>query len=448
MWAFIRSMIGAGAVSGAAIIGMPLPASAADQCGPLKRITAVDTVTGPAGYMLVPVKIGDAERLLLFDTGGAISSITPAAAQELHLPAYDSRVRMIGISGAVSTRYTIIPSITVGTVESKRAQYMILPDNMPGLAQGGVAGTMAPAPGVDIDLDFAGRRLSFFSTDHCAGKVVYWPAEAVAVVPMRVAGLRQGNGAISTEHIIIPVKLDGKQFDALVDTGATNNVLKLSVAQQRFDLDVKAPDVQEVGQLGKNNSAKIYRKRFGTLSFEGVTVLNPMVDLVPDEVTRSLGDQRPTGSLTRPADTGLPDLILGMPVLSKTHMYIAYGERKVYITAASDTALARPASATRPAETLLNVSGSWKITSSGVAPVCDIVQTDTELKGFCSGPQAKGELSGTVTGQAIHWQWKRVANANGVTSLWNFSGTMSADNTISGFMEQSGRSAPFSATKQ
>jgi predicted aspartyl protease len=447
MSAFIRSVIGTGALSGVAIISIPLPASAADQCGPLKRITAVDTVTGPAGYMLVPVKIGDAERLLLFDTGGAISSITPAAAQELHLPAYDSRVRIIGISGAVSTRYTIIPSVTVGTVESRRAQYMILPDNMPRLAQGGVAGTLAPAPGVDIDLDFAGRKLSFFSTDHCEGKVVYWPAEAVAVVPMRVAGLRPGN-AISTEHIIIPVKLDGKQLDALVDTGATNNVLKLPVAQERFGVDLKAPDVQEVGQLGKNASAKVYRKRFGTLSFEGVTVLNPMVDLVPDEVTRSLGDQRPTGSLTRPADTGLPDLILGMPVLSKTHMYVAYGERKVYITAASDAALAQPASASRPAETLLNVSGSWKITSSGVAPVCDIVQTDTALKGFCSGPQAKGELNGTVTGQAIHWQWKRVANANGATSLWNFSGTMSADNTISGFAEQGGRSAPFTATKQ
>ena len=115
---------------------------------------------------------------------------------------------------------------------------------------------------------------------------------------------------------------------------------------------------------------------------------------MPDEVTRSLGDQRPTGSLTRPADTGLPDLILGMPILSKTHMYIAYGERKVYITTASDAALAQPASASRPAETLLNVSGSWKIASSGVVPVCAIVQTDTELKGFLFRRSGEGGVNG------------------------------------------------------
>ena len=75
-------------------------------------------------------------------------------------------------------------------------------------------------------------------------------------------------------------------------------------------------------------------------------------------------------------------------------------------------------------------------------------QTDDELKGSCTGPQAKGEVTGTVAGQTVRWQWKRVANNNGATSLWNFSGTMAGDNSITGFLEQNGRSAPFTATKQ
>jgi predicted aspartyl protease len=454
-------MRGSGAILGgvALLTGFSPPAvSAADQCGPLKRITTVDTVTGPAGYMLVPVKIGDAQRLLLFDTGGAISGITQSAAQELHLPTYDSRVKLVGVSGAVSTRYTIIPSISVGAAESKGAEYMILPDNMPNLSRGGVAGTLAPATGVDIDLDFAERKLSFFSTDHCDGKVVYWPAGAVAVVPMRVAGLREGSAApgrlprrlISTEHIIIPVSLDGKQLDALVDTGAANTALKLPVAEERFGVDVNAPDMQAVGQLGAASSAKVYRKRFGTLSFEGVTVSNPVISLIPDQMTRSLGDQRQTGSLTRPTDTGLPDLIVGMDVLSKTHMYIAYGERKVYITAAAAPA-AQPVSVVQPetnAPVVVNLSGSWKITSQRVAPVCQIVQADDGLKGSCTGPQATGDLTGSIAGQAVHWQWRRVANGNGAMTLWSFSGTLSGDGAIMGFAEQNGRTAPFTATKQ
>jgi len=421
----------------------PHSALAAEQCGPLQRITSVDTVTGPAGYMLVPVKIGDAQRLLLFDTGGSISGVTQQTAQELHLPAYDSRVRLIGVNGAVSTRYTIIPSVTIGTTQAKSSQYMILPNGM----QPGIAGTLAPATGVDIDLDFAARKLSFFSTDHCEGKVVYWPAQAVAVVPMRIAGSPTGGSGLGTEHIIIPVTLDGKQLDALIDTGAGNNALNLRVATDRFSVDVSAPDVQQIGQFENKPSAKIYRKRFATLSFEGVTVINPVIDLLPDEMTRALGDTRPTGSLIREPDRGLPDLIIGMPVLNKTHMYIAYKERKVYITAAGDAAQLQQASLTQPGAGS-NFSGSWKIESQPVRPVCEIAQTGNELKGSCTGPAAKGELTGTVAGQTARWEWKRVANNNGATSLWNFSGTIAAENSITGFLEQNGRSAPFTAIKQ
>ena len=429
-------------------VGLPVAmtahsAFAADQCGPLQRLTSVDTVTGPAGFMLVPVKIGDAQRLLLFDTGGSISGVTPQTAQELHLPTYDSRVSLTGVNGAVSRRYTIIPSVTIGTAESKSAQYMILPNGV----LPGIAGTLAPATGVDIDLDFAGKKLSFFSTNHCEGKVVYWSAQAVAVVPMRVAGSPAGGTGLGTEHIIIPVTLDGKQLEALIDTGAGNNALNLRVATDRFSIDVNAPDVQQIGQFENKPSAKIYRKRFGTLSFEGVTVTNPVIDLLPDEMTRALGDTRPTGSLIREADRGLPDLIIGMPVLNKTHMYIAYRERKVYITPAGDAAQVQQASLTQPAAGS-NFSGSWKIQSQPVRPVCEITQSGNELRGSCTGPAAKGEVTGTVAGQTVRWQWKRVANNNGNTSLWNFSGTIGSDNSINGFLEQNGRSAPFTATKQ
>ncbi len=429
------------------IASIPETGTAAESCPPLTRITSVDTVTGPGGYMLVPVKIGEAQRLMLFDTGGSLSSITPTAAQELHIPTYDSRMRIAGVTGKVSSRAAIIPSIVIGTVESKQAQYMVLPDDLlRGLNPGGVAGILAPAPGIDIDIDFAGHTLAFFSPDHCAGKVVYWPASAVAVVAMRNAGLQPGSG-LSTERIMIPVTLDGKQIDALIDTGSTDNVLKLTVAEDRFGVDLKSPDIQPLGQLGSNASAKTYRKQFATLSFDGVTVTNPVLDLIPDRQTGAFGEERPTGSLTRPPDRGLPDLIVGMSVLSKLHMYVAYKERKVYITAAAPAGV-QTASASRPAEPALQIAGSWNITSQPVRPVCDIVQNVGELSGSCAGAQAGGELTGTVAGQAIRWQWKRIAKANGNVSLWNFSGTMSEDNRITGFVELNGRTAPFTAMKQ
>ena len=35
---------------------------------------------------------------------------------------------------------------------------------------------------MDYEVDFGARKLSLFSSNHCPGRVVYWPASAVAVV--------------------------------------------------------------------------------------------------------------------------------------------------------------------------------------------------------------------------------------------------------------------------
>jgi predicted aspartyl protease len=310
-----------------ALCATALPASAAE-CG-LKRLVSVDTLATANGSMLVPVKIGNAERYLLFDTGGSISGLTQPAAQDLGLSTLESNVELIGIGGAVSRRYTVLPSFTIGAVDAKAVKFMILPGNTAMSRDNQLAGTIAPNPNVDVELDFAGRKLGLFSSDHCAGQVVYWPATAIAVVPMRVAGLG---------HVIIPVTLDGKNMDALVDTGASDSILNLRVARDRFDILPDSPDMDPVGALRGNPSAKIYRRRFNTLSFEGVTVTNPNLILMPDQVSQRIPNSTRTGSLIRSSDRGLPDLILGMSVLSKTHIYVAYREKKVYITAAGPPA--------------------------------------------------------------------------------------------------------------
>ena len=67
-----------------------------------------------------------------------------------------------------------------------------------------------------------------------------------------------------------------------------------------------------------------------------MTIDNPEINLVPDEVkARMPNKNRPkTGSLTRGDEvtSRLPDLTLGMSTLRKMHVYIAYREKKVYIT--------------------------------------------------------------------------------------------------------------------
>ena len=409
-------------------------ASAAMPCKPLTRITTIDTITGPSHYMLVPVTIADTQQLMVFDTGGAVSNILLGTANELKIPVIGTRTGMRFTTGSYSAQAAIIPSVRVGDIEFKQARFMIMPDDVipEVLATHGVAGLLAPTPGVDIDLDFAANRLSFFSSDHCEGQVVYWPAQTVAVVPMRVTAFA---------HIVIPVTLDGQHLDALVDTGANVSTLGLQVATERFGSVSAAANAEP--RAGASSGSQIRPRVFKSLSFEGVTVANPELYLEPEVVTRI-----PSGN--RAAVKREFDIKLGMSLLSKTHIYIANKERRLYITAAGDPQ-SQPGAAVRSGPPAFDLLGSWDIAGApGITPMCDVVQSGGDLKGSCrvSGLDGQWDLTGTVAGQAIRWQWKNIARADVATTVWNFSGTMNEHKVIFGFGESNGRFFPFIARKQ
>lgn len=408
-------------------------ALAATPCKPLTRIATIDTIAGPSHYMLVPVTIADTQQLMVFDTGGAISNILLGTANELKIPVIPTRTGMRFTTGSYSAQAAIIPSVRIGSIEFKQARFMIMPDDVipEVLATHGVAGLLAPTPGVDIDLDFAANRLSFFSSDHCEGQVVYWPAQTVAVVPMRITAF---------EHIVIPVTLDGQHLDALVDTGADVSTLVLQVATERFGSDLPATDVGP--PAGANPGSQIRPRPFKSLSFDGVTVANPELYLQPEVVTRI-----PNGN--RAAVKREFDIQLGMSLLSKTHIYIANKEHRLYITAAGNPQ-SEPATGVRSGPPVFDLSGSWDIAGPpGIAPTCDLVQTGGNLKGSCSatGIDGRVDLAGMVAGQAIHWRWTYASREDVAPPVWNFSGTMNEHQVIFGFGELNGRFFPFTAKK-
>ena len=186
---------------------------------------------------------------------------------------------------------------------------------------------------VDFDFDFAANKVNLISQDHCAGNVVYWPAPTVAVVPFTFS---------AAGHITFRMELDGRRVNAMLDTGAGITVLNLDIARRTFRVDVNSPEVEKVGEIGRSQTG-VYRRRFKAIAFEGVTVTNPMITMYPDLMGgSSLGDTR-TGSIIRDARGGLPDVIVGMNVLSEMHVYIASKERKLYITAANPQGAPAPA---------------------------------------------------------------------------------------------------------
>ena len=73
------------------------------------------------------------------------------------------------------------------------------------------------------------------------------------------------------------------------------------------------------------------------LQLGGVAVQHPMIDIVPDQMDSSFKMAHSEKSRDDPIygeEMKPEDLSLGMNVLSKLHLYIAYKEHKIYATAA------------------------------------------------------------------------------------------------------------------
>lgn len=312
------------------------PASAAE-CKTLGRIASLDIKPLPSGRPSVEAKIVDSPVTMLIDTGGYVSSISSQIVRELKLQQTPNGRAIKMVNGAESNMLARLPSILIGgQLVTQNALYYVLPtDNPANTGRGEFDGILAGEflKQFDADFDFSAQKLNLFSPDHCVGKVVYWQAAALAVVPMQID---------SNNHIKLQVQLDGKKVEAILDTGASQSDVNLSDAQRMFRIDVNAPDVERVGALKGGFSSAIYRHRFKTLAFEGVTVQNPELLLFPDLLSGGVRAAPQTGSHIS-ENRGLPVVTLGMSILRQLHLYVAFNERKLYITAAEPSGAAAPA---------------------------------------------------------------------------------------------------------
>jgi len=101
-----------------------------------------------------------------------------------------------------------------------------------------------------------------------------------------------------------------------------------------FSITPGSPDAPLDEELTKDNGLKTYKHAFSSIAFEGLTVTNPKISVVVDRMAKSLTTNSIRGSLQDPYSRASDPFIIGMNVLKKLHVYVAYGEKKLYITPA------------------------------------------------------------------------------------------------------------------
>jgi predicted aspartyl protease len=282
------------------------PGVADDSCR-LVRMAAFDIDINSGGGVSVPITISGQSVSLLVDTGAIFSMLTEETVQRLGLQklnTFGSGETMFG--GKKVVFYVEPKDVNLGGLKADHMPMQVLPE---GTVPSDIGGILAPNIMLhyDADFDFANAKLNLFSQEHCEGKVVYWtttPAVAIRIGIDRVG------------HIVVPVVVDGHEIKATIDTGASRSVMSLEFAESVFGIAGTDPKLTPL-----KGRWKALHYPFAALTLQGITVQNPDFELISD------------------ADSHLPDeaprLILGMGILRQLHLYVAYKEKKLYVTSAS-----------------------------------------------------------------------------------------------------------------
>jgi hypothetical protein len=183
--------------------------------------------------------------------------------------------------------------------------------------------------------------------------VIYWKADAVAVVPITLQIPTGDEGptgfrsySYRGSHINVPVSINGKDFKAALNTTSAVSSMSIDTAKFRFGVTIDSPGAVPLDSPDGNPAHRPFRYTFATMTFDTVTVTNPKFIIYPDLTgARDPNNSIRTDTRTRRVDDNIGGGIsVGMDVLRKLHLYVAYGENKLYITPASAPA-ATPAAA-------------------------------------------------------------------------------------------------------
>ena len=272
----------------------------------MTRFSSLPMSTLSDGRIALPVAVDGHNASFLVDTGGISATMSRSLANEIGKEPKPYVRGLIGVGGAVMSNTIRADDFALGGMHGK--DILVFIDERIGGA--GMDGTLAPEMMRRFDLDFDFRRgtVNFFSQDHCPGKVVYWTKGGAIVIPMEV----QSNG-----KILIPVTVDGTKIMATLDTGSVTSFISLGRAG-RLGVKPDSKDLKVKRVYGYKDRYKEYDYPFKTLSLDGLTVNNPQIAIMSNEMLAGMEN----------------NLVLGISFLRQLHLYVAYKEEKLYITPA------------------------------------------------------------------------------------------------------------------
>lgn len=300
----------------------------------LNQLASLPAAYGSRGPVILDAEIDGHPGRLMLDTGADVSFLNRGFVDRFHLPQR--------ITGDFSYGLTRKGLDTVVDVDRLKLGRLAISAAVLGVANFDGDGTDGRSIGTfgagylakfDIELDPTAGKVNFFSRDHCPGKVVYWAREYFRL-PLR---LDYGM------HLLTDVTVDGKTLRAVIDTGSPDGLMRLATATKLFGITATDAASLPAGSgpakvMGLEGSPlPAFQHVFQSLTFGDITLHDTKITIADVNTAPS---REHSGARVVP-EAQQYDILIGMSLLRRLHLFIAYSEPAIYFTLADPPAASR-----------------------------------------------------------------------------------------------------------
>ncbi len=270
--------------------GLPEPAFAS-----CREIAALPLRTEPGGLVSVSASADQKPLNLVVDTGTGLSLIDADTARGFGWIATEPSRTMERLAGGIVVRAAVrLESLRLGDVAMAPGDVGVAA-NLALADTGGMLGADILSR-YDVELDVGNSVLKLFEAGGCP------PLQPVVAM----LGAR-GN------EIVIPVSLDGRDLEAVLDSGAERSFTSIASAHNRLGLDPDSLGPATEVVLNGAERINVYPRSFANLRVGGLDFGDQIVEIQ----ATAAGRRRP------------PDLVLGMDFLRRVRVYISYRDRRL-----------------------------------------------------------------------------------------------------------------------
>jgi predicted aspartyl protease len=255
---------------------------------------------------------------LVMDSGAAMTHLFPSAIQKAGLRETHSGLISSGVGGITETYVAHADEVEIGPSHGKRVEFLEAVNiGMPGDGLLGADYLFR----TDLELLLRDNQVTFVTPDNCGDKpIAYWDRDA--------GWVDSRDTSSQDRRQQIDVKINGKTFTALLDSGATRSVLNLEAAA-RIGLTPESAGTEIDGQGAGVGDQKMtfWRARIQSFEIGSEAIQNTVI-----EIGDLYGAARKEAAGRRLERIEGADMLLGADFMRAHHLLFARSQHRLYFT--------------------------------------------------------------------------------------------------------------------